>query len=279
MASPAPAPDSSSRSVKPTGDFHCFYEPLRICRGGFFTLGEQSGYSFRVRTRLLLFKSWIGRHAVAVAMGASATLIALAIVVLIALGGFNNTPGWWGRVDTINPADPQVIEQAERFENAITTQLTAMRDQEDPKWAVAITQEQANAWLAVRLVETINTHMGSDAWPEHVMWVRVEIKDDRLTIGVRMAHTTGSMVVWGRVSLEVNAEGALWAQLSGIHIGTTPAAMWLVSAMSAGEGVSDRVHIGSASIKLGDGRIAEIIGVRVSGGRLELAMQTIVKDN
>jgi len=205
-------------------------------------------------------------------------VVVLAILSALAISGLDHDPRWWGRVDSIDPNNPKVIEQAERLENAITTQLTTVRDQSDSKWAVAITQAQGNAWLAARLMDTIETHFGAQAWADELKEVRIEMHDEQLVLGARVGHAHGTMIVWARVQLELDSQGQLWAELSKAHLGTTPVPMWGVRALVDSGFVGSRLRIGKSAIGLGDGRVAELVGVRVRGGQLELVMDTHLAD-
>ena len=194
----------------------------------------------------------------------------LGVLAIVFVGRVNQAPRWWVASLTSDPARADVYERAEQFENAISTQLTAVRDAENPRWAVAITPEQANAWLSARLQRTIETHLGAQAWPAEIGLSRVMIDDDQLIVGVQLLHTSGSTVVWGHVKIEVDQTGDLFAHLSSIHLGDAWVPTRLIS--------QPRVQIGSGQLELGDGRIVEMLGMRVQSGRLELAMQTRVID-
>src|SRR5690606_25346943 len=135
------------------------------------------------------------------------------------LSGLDGVPRWWKAADSIRTGDAAVIARAEHIENAITTQLTALRDPSDPRWAAAVTGEQANAWLAVRLGETVRTHLGADAWPEGIERVRIAILGDKLVIGARVRHSSGSSIIWARAELSLDERNDLWVTLTALRIG------------------------------------------------------------
>lgn len=217
---------------------------------------------------------FIDRHAIVLAIGACAFLILVGILTVVMVTRLNHVPAWWSQLDTIIVNDSTVVEQAEHLENAITTQLTAVRDPADPRWTAAINPDQANAWLEARLIETITTHLGDDAWPSEVQRIRIGIKDDRLIIGVRVTHASGSTIVWATVRLELDADGELWAMMSSVHAGTAPVPIWVLGAMGNENLSQSQFRIGSGQLELGDGRTAQLIALRVSGGRLEVVMET-----
>lgn len=216
----------------------------------------------------------MGSHAVALAIGACAASALLGLVLIWALSGLDEVPAWWKKADSINPADALVITRAERIENAITTQLTAVRDPDNPRWAAAVTGEQANAWLAVRLDETIRTHLGADAWPQGIGRVRVAIIDDRLIVGARVRHSSGSSVIWSRADLSIDEHNDLWVTLRALRVGTTPVPGWVLRIMDTDRITRSGYRLGPGALGLGDGRRARLVALRVVAGRIEVVMET-----
>lgn len=198
------------------------------------------------------------------------SVVMLGIAAVAFVARIDNEPSWWVQSILIDAQSSVVIEQAERFENAITTQLTMVRTIEQPQWAVAITPEQANNWLATRLQKTITTHLGDEVWPDEVGRFQLVIEDDQLIVGARLHHRSGTTVVWGIISFELDEAGGLWAQVSSTHLGSA----WVPTRLL----VEPRIKLGSGYIELGDGRMVEVRGIRVRNGQLELAMQTVVSD-
>ena len=228
--------------------------------------------------RVSKIKTWIGHHAIGLAIAACAITSVLGLVLIIAIGRLNNTPAWWLKLEAISDNDPKVIQQAEQLENAITTQLTKVRDAHDPRWAVAIQPEQANDWFEARLIDTVTTHLGDDAWPSEIESVRISVEDDQLIIGARVVHSSGAFVVWANVGIELDAQGDLWAAISSAHIGGTPVPISVLALTGNSAFTHSRIHIGYGKIDLGDGRAGQLIAVRINNGRLELVMETKVAD-
>lgn len=218
----------------------------------------------------------IDRHAAMLAIGACGVLILIGVLVIRVIGGFDGVPGWWKKIDAVHTDRAVLVDQGERLENAITTQLTALRDPQDSQWATAMDSDQINAWLETRLVQTIQTHQGNDAWPDEVGRVRVEILNNQLVIGIRAAHTSGSLILWAYANLELDDQGDLWMTVSHAHIGTTRVPMRVLNRFSNERFNQSRYHIGRGSLDLGDGRNAQLLALRVNGGRIELVMDTRV---
>ncbi len=218
--------------------------------------------------------AWVDAHAAGLAIGVCALSVLLGGVLIHALSGLDEVPSWWADADAINPGDARVIARAEHIENAITTQLTAVRDPDDPRWAAAVTGEQANAWLAARLRDTVRAQLGEDAWPGGVERVRVAIVGGRLIVGARVRHRSGSSVIWSRVRLSLDEHHDLWVTLSALRVGTTPIPDWLLSAMDTERLTRSRYRLGPGTLGLGDGRSARLIALRVVNDRLEVVMET-----
>lgn len=217
---------------------------------------------------------WVDRHAIGVAIGACASVVLIGSVLIVSIARLNHTPRWWTQVEEISTDRASVVEQAETLENAITTQLTALRDEDDPRWRVAINPEQANAWLEARLIDTITTHLGNQAWPSEVRAVRVGVLNDRLIVGAKISHASGSMILWAIVELSLDEHGSLWALMPSVHVGQTRVPRWMLGLVERQMIERSRIEIGPGELELGDGRVAKLIGLRVNDGRLELVMET-----
>ena len=216
---------------------------------------------------------------VKLAIGACALLIVVGVIGMLAIGGFGRVPEWWKNIDATHTDHTVLVEQGERLENAITTQLTAMRDPADSQWAIAMTAYQINAWLETRLVQTIQTHQGDDSWPSEIKQVRIEIVEDQLVIGVRVVHATGALILWAHADLELDGQGDLWMTVSNAHVGETRVPMGVLNRFSSERINTSKYHIGRGSLSLGDGRTAQLLALRINGGRIELVMDTRVSSD
>jgi hypothetical protein len=285
MASLVLALASSSRSVKRRFQLITFQQPG--FSGLFFHCQDHSeelqvGYSHAVFMRVDSLLKWVDHHAIRIAIGSVTLVCLLGVIGVMMVSGLNKIPEWWTQVDSFHPDNPSVIESAERLENAITTQMTMVRDASEPRWSAAINPDQANAWLAVRLVDTIVTHQGQDAWPGSIESIRIALQDDEMHVGARLKHASGSSVLWARVELEIDnthQENELWAKLVSMHVGSTRVPKTVVALSSSLDLSSSRIRIGKGYIELGDGRVAKLIGLRVHKGRLEMVIETVASSD
>lgn len=211
-------------------------------------------------------------HACIALMGLT---LVLGVVLIVMLSGLDEVPRWWRERDAINPDDPAIVQRAERIENAITTQLTAVRSIDDPSWSVKLSDEQANAWLSVRLRETIITHMGRVAWDERVERVLVRFEESGILIGVRIRHRGGSAIVSARVRLSIDERGDLWANISSIRLGASRVPSWAINLLGEGDVRVGHIRLGPGALELGDGRAARLLGVRTRDQWMDVALETI----
>lgn len=201
-------------------------------------------------------------------------LVTLSVGVLLIsmLSGLDEVPDWWQQAQGVRPDDPSVVERAVRVENAITTQLTAVRDPENPGWSTKISDEQANAWLGVRLRDTVITHMGEDAWDRRIDRVLLRFDDGAITVGARIRHASGSSIVSARIVLELDEDGILWGDTTALRVGTTRVPSWMVGTRGIQPG---RVRLGPGALELGDGRRARLTGIRTRDQWVDVAVETV----
>jgi hypothetical protein len=198
------------------------------------------------------------------------------VVIVSMLSGLDEVPTWWIDREGVRPGDALVIEQAERVENAITTQLTALRDPQDPHWNTKVSDQQANAWLGVRLRDTIITHMGEDAWDDRVERVIVRFEEGGVTIGARIHHSAGSSIVSARAQLELDMHGELWARIGSVHVGTTRVPAWVINAAGQDDVHIGRIRLGPGAMELGDGRVAILRAIRTRDEWIDVAVETAI---
>ena len=202
-------------------------------------------------------------------------VLTIGIALIAMLSGLDNVPSWWREHDSMRIDDAEVITRAERIENAITTQLTAVRSGDDPRWNTKISDAQANAWIGVRLRDTIETHMGASAWDDRVEKMLMRFDEDAITIGARIRHSAGTSIVSARVILELDEEGVLWADTRSIRVGTTPIPSWAIGLLGGDEVVGGRVRLGPGALELGDGREARLIAIRMRDQWVDVALETV----
>lgn len=202
------------------------------------------------------------RHAERLIVAAIVLVVLLCVVVVIQLTGLKSEPDWWTH-------ETDDLDAAVGFENAVTTQLTAVRTTGQERWSVAISEREINAWLAHRLRATIETHKGESDWPESLRAVRVDIDGDALRVGAMLEHSTGRSYAWSHCSLAVD-DDELIVLFEKPRIGTTRVPTRVLGRVLK-EGTTRRMR---AWLDLEDGRIARILAVRVHNGRIELVLET-----
>lgn len=227
---------------------------------------------------------------------------------LWALRRLDDTPAWWPEV---HAKDGATIAAAEHLERAFANQISLVRaptggdeggdvDRESDgqgggaaDWWVGVTAESANAWLAVRLRAWAENE--GVVWPAPVEAVRVGFLGDRVALGARVRHGSGSSVVWMTVTPEVRRDGSVWLKAHGARVGglAVPGSWALaglereIASHAKGgrpgdlEGVPLRAVLAGKApvsvepvIHLPDGRDVRILELRADGGRVVLCLRT-----
>lgn len=207
---------------------------------------------------------------------------------MVFLSRLDAAPGWWPEVDA---SDAATIEAADLLERAFASQASMVREKTDETgadWRVAINQDSANAWLAVRLRGWAAD--GKADWPDAVDSIRVGFRDERVTLGVRVLHDSGASVAWLMFTPEVRTDGSVWVRTHGARIGGVPVPdSWVIAQLESHFGVGDpeggeptmrEVLSGEAPISvepvvhLPDGRDVRILDLHARGGRVELSLRT-----
>lgn len=197
---------------------------------------------------------------------------ALAVLYVVLAGA---TPGWWAE-RSVEDIDAALL--AERVENGVATELHRGRVQE-AEWTVAISDEQANAWLAQGLPRWLRNR--ELEWADRAPDVRASFEDGRIRVGAR--NGPGSRVISAAFQLRVDESGALWAQPSQLAAGSLrlPESWARARAREAidryaqddsdriGEAIEGRAPIiDRALIDLGDGRRVRVVEIESEPGRL-----------
>ncbi len=199
----------------------------------------------------------------------AAALFLLAIVQM-------RPPAWWAPVA---PSDA-MAERAERFEQAIVSEMHRVRDSEAP-WAVRVRESDINAWLAARL----------PLWCEHAGIERIGPAQVRLTpatidIGLETHDLPAIAVARFRPSIEATAlrpslEAASLGRLSLPILGDHAIRS---AAIALGDAEGDlratlvralRDESVSSTFELGDGRRVRLRDLEVRDGELLLEFETL----
>lgn len=217
-----------------------------------------------------------------------AGVLVLWIGSLVVLGLLDNTPSWWPGID---PGDAEVIAAADTLERAFASQASKIRqptDETGADWRVAINQNSANAWLAVRLRDWALD--GKAPWPDQLDSVRVGFEDERVALGVRVKHNSGMSVAWLLFTPEVRDDGSVWVQSHGARIGGLPVPdRWVIAQLEhhfppdpnkPDAPTMRQVLSGEAAasvepvVHLPDGRDVRILALQAKGGKVELSLRT-----
>ena len=89
----------------------------------------------------------------------------------------------------------------------------------DP-WSVAMSEQQANAWLASRLPEWVENSGELTGWPDEVTDLQVDFDAPYLRIGVRVIDKDGrARVLSATLRPELRGDGSLWLEADWVHVG------------------------------------------------------------
>lgn len=135
-------------------------------------------------------------------------------LVLVGLARAGASPDWWPGLD---PTAPEVIAEAEKVERAFANQVSRVREEDaagGADWKVMVGSSSANAWLAVRLREWVESE--GVVWPEGVEQVRAGFRGDRVALGMRVE---GGGVVWAEFTPRVSRDGSVWLTAHGAWVG------------------------------------------------------------
>lgn len=243
------------------------------------TIEETRPASRRSVLRRLSWREREGRVALRPAVvGIVVTALAMATIGAVGFAALSiKPPRWWVVAADVGP-DAQ--ERGIALENAITNILHTRRAT-DEVWTVELTQREANAWLASRLVKWNDNR--SFAWvPEKTEW-RVVFEGGRVGVAVRNWPGTGGLVLSAMAEPRVADDGTM--QLSSVRFAVGE--MGVPNAF-AGAYLSERpdieAQIGEVAQRLGEiGRLdapsefaidearrVRILGIEATRGRLRL---------
>lgn len=205
-------------------------------------------------------------------------LAGLAVVMVAVLGGWYLStvrPAWYAP-----PGGDAVLAQSETLENAVATQLTLPRMEGGGEWSVSVSQEDANAWLAVRLQRWSESR--GVRWPRSVSGVQVRFDDGACVVGASVEAAGAGRFVSVRVVPRVGAEGALFAGAESASVGRLAVplgvVLGLVERMTDGPWRAvfsgERALMKQPVIDLADGRRVRLLGIRCMAGRLEVRCRT-----
>jgi hypothetical protein len=245
---------------------------------------DRRSIRFRRRLRRVLIAGGL-------ALTAGVTVLGLLAMVLS-----RAAPAWW----RIYRPTEELRETATAVENAVVSTLYRQRspdhahtpDDRAPAdgapWGVALRDGDASAWLALRLPDWIDGHAPSPRWPGELSQPQVRFEEGLVRVGVLLRRESGERVLTASLRPRLDEHGALWFRLSWVSIGRMPIPAGLVLDRVQGllapfvedDRAFARVLSGRAPatdepvIRLEDGRLVRLIGVRVLDGRIEFECRT-----
>lgn len=217
---------------------------------------------------------------------------AIAVLLCVALAGValmavlaTRTPSWW-----VPPAadDPEVRALGERVEQRLVEEATRIRDG-GGEWAIRLTEEQANAWLAGRLPQWLAHADGQSGASAPV--AQVHFETDRMVVAI--APFDGTVVASSAFQPTVT-EGMLSVADLGGGVGSLRLPFFgaakgrlleLLAAAVADASESESDHFASllrafggdpvaARVDLGDGRTLELLDLEIADGEIRIAART-----
>jgi hypothetical protein len=215
-------------------------------------------------------------------------------VALITLGAWwlaRSAPSWWSTVHTLTPQSDTVGRE---LENAVVNQLHAQRTTPEA-WSVAVSEHDANDWLATRLVKWLQNRDDSVDWSTTIERAAVSFKSGSIVLGVsiRTQSDEPGQVFTIAVVPSLDEEGRLWLPASELSIGQLPLPLDLITADENGllrSLLPDAVNKGAGSIlsalagtqpiadeailTLADKRRVRLTSLEVHDGSLELTCET-----
>lgn len=218
-------------------------------------------------------------------------VFAVALITLSAWWLARSVPSWWSTVHTLTPQSDTVGRE---LENAVVNQLHAQRPTTED-WSVAVSEHDANDWLATRLVKWLQNRDDSIDWATTVERAVVTFNNGSIVLGVsiRTQRDEAGQVFTIGVIPSLDAEGRLWLRASELSIGKLPLPLELItgdqngflrsllpdalnknagpilSALTGSEPIADE-----AILTLADKRRVRLTALSVRDGNLELTCET-----
>jgi len=220
----------------------------------------------------------------------SSAIVALAALCTLAIGvGWwlaSQPPEWWAEIDT---EAPETIATSRDVENWAISTMTQGRTG-NGLWAVTLTEEDANTWLAIRLPMWVISEHGK--WPDGIHRVRVRFADNRIIIGadIRDPDSPTPRVIAAALKLHFNDSGAVraqieWTQFNRLKLpgaaGVSRLRTWIEEAGEADE-LAEQIasllrgdmQADSLGWKLEDGRRITVHHLHVKDGEVKLTCST-----
>lgn len=196
-------------------------------------------------------------------------LIAALAIVMVATGALwwlgSSPPLWWSPPAA---SDSDADRRARELEANLTAEIHRIRPA-DERWAVALRDEDVNAWLAIRL-PAWRDFDASIPWPPDAGLAQVRFLPGQVQVAIDREGTIWSAVVEPAVA----ADRVACPPTHG-GVGALPIPYGASLALDLLQGGTDAAARGSPrTFRLGDGRTVEITDIEVREGELLLQFVT-----
>lgn len=254
-----------------------------------------------MRLRLVRFRRRLRTRLIAAGLSLA---VAITILGLVSATLSRAAPSWWRQ---FRPT-PELRERATAVENAAISRLYAHHPP-DPawlanpgdepwrsaQWSIALKDEDASAWLTARLPEWVDAHAEIPRWPVALGRPQVRFETGLVRIGVTLRRDDGERVLTASVRPVLREDGSLWLRAHWIHVGRLPIPATLLL-NRVGERldrylptpIADDPHSAGfiavlrgraplavePTVRLEDGRLVRLVGLRVTEGRIEIDCRT-----
>ncbi len=191
-------------------------------------------------------------------------LVPLVVAALVALAAFLSPP-WWHPPAS---SDPERLRRAEALEQGLAAEGSRVRGAEASAWNIRILEEDANAWLALRLPRWL-AHDRDLPWPADVACVQVHFRaPDLVDVGVQR----GGRVEVGSFRLSLEG-GRLKVELTGGGVGRLRIPLGRL--VDPAQFLPELAAPVDSEVRLVDGRRVRVEDLECLDGELRLSLRTL----
>ena len=217
-------------------------------------------------------------------------VITAAAISVLALAGWTLSraaPTWWRQ---INRADASITERAELIEQDAANRLYRIRPAapgapadeayRSSEWSVALSDDDASAWLTSRLPKWLAGQEDLPTWPSDFSQLQVRFEGGLVRVGIRHSGEGDPRVYSAAFTPRIDDDGAIWLDTDSVKIGRLPVPSgWIIAdarARLADEG--DETNAGFFAILAGDAPVAHNPVIRLDEARQVRLMDLAVRD-